>query len=626
MSNIKSDRIATVHDLGADPELLARADAVMTFATDRASIQTGYAKKAGDMPTFVTVPRYGLVSLALKRMPVHLFNPEVAPSLAAIVATAATDGGAIWINQDYLRQGLEEEDASNGEALFFLPLLAHEAIHAVLQHPYRLREYPRRAANFGADDKVDAMVSMLFTDSRYASAFDCGGTLRAGHNEQALHAAEEFLILKYLDKPKIDKNKKKGDESQKGDPKGRGEGKQSGAGQGQGQQPGQKPGQQTMRPGGAPVSAAGQPSAGPHQPGAQPGKDSGPPRDGADNAPDFQNSDHIPTPQEIAAALAADGLQDAARARGLPEPGDKEAIRAMEENARRTMEGAIRDAQQENARSGGLLPGGPVLDVAVETLSNLHKGKVNWLLSIRDTFMGNGQKVIKDPGAFPVIAMVDPITESVGTPLWGDGDLQPISSNRIMVWIFDTSGSMDLETDLRDAVSEAFRLQSEVENTNDGPVRVLMFMADTAVRSEMIEINEGNWEQIARAGIKLKGRGGTDMEAAIREVLHHPEVVSQKAKHIDLVLVSDMQTAIPRFRPEDFADVGRIEFTLTYLAVPSACQNMSHLQAFAEGVAETGAQLVAIDPKKQVIEIDLTAAEVLRPNAPPTTSAPRRRR
>jgi hypothetical protein len=285
------------------------------------------------------------------------------------------------------------------------------------------------------------------------------------------------------------------------------------------------------------------------------------------------------------------------------------------------MESAVREAAAMNQAANGKLPGSALLDYSENMINDLHKGKINWQLKVQELFMGAGLKVVKDMGIPSMTYFVDDVGMAIGENYWGDGVPQPVESPRLMVWLIDTSASMDLDTDLRDAMSEAFRLQSEVDTTNDGPAKVLIFMADTSIRGEPVELNPDNWEDLARKGIGVKGRGGTDMENAIREMMNNPAVVQINAKHIDFVVVSDLETAPPHFSADDMAALEGKTMTLTYLGVPSAAADMSRVKAFAAAVADTGAQVFAIDPKLPEINIDLGAeqdAPTLRATEPGT--------
>src|SRR5690606_33768806 len=109
--------------------------------------------------------------------------------------------------------------------------------------------------------------------------------------------------------------------------------------------------------------------------------------------------------------------------------------------------------------------------------------------------------------------------------------------------LIDTSGSVQTE-DIRAFLTEIFELKTASENMGDSASEVLVISADTVMRGEIIEITDDNVDEMMSQGVKMFGRGGTDLGHSLKTALQLPVMKEKKIRSV--IYCTDLYDTPPR--------------------------------------------------------------------------------
>ena len=512
------------------------------------------------------LPRFGVLSLILRTTPTYVYGH---PAFKKMCKTAFTDGVHVFICDEFYEKLLKDVKEAKGSEFGIEPLILHELMHKMFNHVERLKQFPKGLANKAADLSINTKLRSGFPEIEWCKSLrETGLGFKSGDIEKYIPLSEESIARELL----AEEMKKRQQQQQK---------------QGQNQQ-GQGQGQPQQGQGGQ-----GQPQKGQGQ-GSQDQDQGGQGQDGQDEAGDDfggEDDDHLITLKDLIETIEDAGLDEVKEILNLPDSDEIEEIgRVMEENQERQHE-AIQQATAQAQQANGKYPGQHIVDAAAEYLRGFGKGKLSWKLAMRDMILGDGMKFKGSFESFADIAFVDEVSDELGTPLYLPVELPHKSEEAVLVLI-DTSGSVSTE-DLRAFLTEIFELKTASENMGDNASEVFVISADTVMRGEAIEINDENVDEMMSQGMKIFGRGGTDLGHSLKTALQLPLLKEKNIRSV--VYFTDLFDTPPRFN-----DLGVQDGTsIVYVAAPST--HSSHQEEFAKAV-ESYARVVSL---KEGQEVDL---------------------
>ena len=512
------------------------------------------------------LPRFGVLSLILRTTPTYVYGH---PAFKKMCKTAFTDGVHVFICDEFYEKLLKDVKEAKGSEFGIEPLILHELMHKMFNHVERLKQFPKGLANKAADLSINTKLRSGFPEIEWCKSLrETGLGFKSGDIEKYIPLSEESIARELL----AEEMKKRQQQQQK---------------QGQGQQ-GQGQGQPQQGQGGQ-----GQPQKGQGQ-GSQDQDQGGQGQDGQDEAGDDfggEDDDHLITLKDLIETIEDAGLDEVKEILNLPDSDEIEEIgRVIEENQERQHE-AIQQATAQAQQANGKYPGQHIVDAAAEYLRGFGKGKLSWKLAMRDMILGDGMKFKGSFESFADIAFVDEVSDELGTPLYLPVELPHKSEEAVLVLI-DTSGSVSTE-DLRAFLTEIFELKTASENMGDNASEVFVISADTVMRGEAIEINDENVDEMMSQGMKIFGRGGTDLGHSLKTALQLPLLKEKNIRSV--VYFTDLFDTPPRFN-----DLGVQDGTsIVYVAAPST--HSSHQEEFAKAV-ESYARVVSL---KEGQEVDL---------------------
>lgn len=517
----------------------------------------------------LTAPRFGVLSLISRQTPMYVYGH---PALKKICKTAFTDGVHVFICDEFYEKLLKDVQESNASEYGIEPLILHELMHKMFDHVGRLRQFPKELANKAADLSINTKLRSAFPEIEWCKSLrETGLGFKVGDIEKYLPMAEESIARELLNEEMKKKMQQQG----------------QGQGQGQQNQQGQK-GQ----------SSKGQGQKGQPQSGQNGQPDQGDGGDGQDQTQeDFggDGDDHLVDLKTLIETLEEAGLEDVKELMNLPDSDAAEEIGRVQEDAEERQHEAIQQAIAQAQQSNGKYPGQHIVDAAAEYMKGFGKGKLTWKLAMREMILGDGMKF---KGSFETpsdIAFVDEVTEDLGTPLYLPVELAHKPEEAVMVLI-DTSGSVSSE-DIRAFLTEIFELKTASENMGDSASEVFVISADTVMRGEVVEINDDNIDELMSQGMKVFGRGGTDLGHSLKTAVQLPLFKEKNIRSV--VYFTDLYDTPPRFADLGVAD----DVSIVYVAAPST--HSPHLEEFARAV-ESYARVV---PIRDGVEVDLEDAK-----------------
>lgn len=477
------------------------------------------------------VPRFGLLSLKAGSTPMYVYDH---PAFEKITNTAFTDGVHIFVCAKFLRKLVQEEENSKGNEEGALPLIMHELMHMLLGHTHRLRMFPKDIANQAEDLVINSKLSLGFPNITWSKTIrELGLGFKTGEAEKYAVLAEETVARKLMSgeiPPKKKKNDKKG---------------QGGQCQQQGNQGGQS-----------------------QQQGNQGGQ-------GGQEGEEEWSDMHTMTLEDLIKTLEENGLSNILGALELPSSDDVEEIAKIEENTvLKDIEHIEKAAAQKNAL-GGKYPGSHIVDAAAERVKGLTEGKLEWKLGLREWILGGGMRFKNFEDEADALYYVDSSDLGVSDPIYM-GSPVPHSPEETVLCLIDTSGSVD-EKMLRTFISEVLNLKKGVSGVSDTASQVILLSADTVLRGEAVEIDDNNVDEMLEQGVKVFGRGGTDLAGSLDMAMKLDLIKSKKIASV--VYFTDLcDIPPPKSRFQEYIDKG---MTIAYITCPHTMSD-----EFAKGVKD----------------------------------------
>lgn len=433
------------------------------------------------------VPRFGLLSLKAQNTPMYVYDH---PSLKKITNTAFTDGVHTFVDADFLRTLVKEEEASKGTSYGVEPLILHELMHMLLGHTTRLRHFDPILANKAEDYVINAKLQLSFPDMKWCPTIaELGLGFKAGEAEKYATLSEETVARQLL----AEENKKKEKEKEKKDGKGQqGQQGQGGSG-GQNQGKGEK----------------GEKQDGKGEKGDK--QDGNGQQDG-----EYSGIHHIPL-EDLIKTLEEAGLQNVLDKLELPESDDIESIAKIEENVQLKDIECIEKAAAQKSQMGGKYPGAHIVDAAAERIKGLTEGKLEWKLGLKEWILGSGMRFRLSEEEPDLIFHVDAKDMNLDNEIYTGSNL-PHSPEEAVLCLIDTSGSVSNEQ-LKEFISEILNLKKGVSGVSDTASEVIVLSADTVIRGQPVEINDSNVDDMLANGMNIFGRGGTNLAHSLKAAM-----------------------------------------------------------------------------------------------------------
>lgn len=557
ITDIKQKQKAALAKYGEQPEgtsaLWARQELVDDLYEILEFMNSDRTISAG-----LDMPRFGVLTLISRQTPMYVYGH---PALSKLCKTAFTDGMHVFIHQDFYDKLLADVRESRGAEQGIEPLILHELMHKMFNHVGRLRQFPKQLANKAADLSINTKLRSAFPEIEWSKSLrETGLGFKVGDIEKYLPMSEESIARELLNEEIKEQQKKQQKQQQ---------------GQGQGQQGQGK---------GKPQKGQGNPGQGnPSQGGDQ----------GDQEDQDFggDDDDHLIDLKDVIEALEEAGLEDAKKMLNLPDSDDIEEIGRVQEEAQERQHEAMQQAVAQSRQCDGKYPGQHIVDAAEEYLKGFGKGKLSWKLALRELILGEGMKFRSSFEVPSDIAYVQEVEDELGTPLYLPVELAHKAEECVLVLI-DTSGSVS-EADLRAFLTEIFELKTASENMGDNASEVLVIAADTVMRGEILEITDDNVDELMSQGVKMFGRGGTDLGHSLKTAMQLPVMKEKNIRSV--IYCTDLYDTPPRY-----ADLGVPDGTsIVYVAAPST--HSPHIEEFARAV-ESYARVV---PIREGLEVDL---------------------
>jgi predicted metal-dependent peptidase len=503
-----------------------------------------------------SAPRFGVLSLISMNTPIFVYDH---PAFKKIANTAFTDGIHVFVDADFMRKLVIQENESDGRQSGVIFLLLHELMHKLYCHVDRLKSYPHDIANIAEDMVINGKLVKGFKLDPVKLLSEIGHGMKPEEAEKYHKMAEEvvaeMLLIQERKKQQQQDKKKKGNQGQ-GQGQGGGKG---GKGQGQGQ--GQGGGQGDEDEGDEDDQDM-------DNSGGQGDKDKNGKGGGdGDEEEEYSPIHHI-SPEELLDIIEQEGLEESVGKKlNMPKAGDVEGIGKKKAQARLNDIDAVQTALSQANKANGQYPGQHIAESASELVSGLDKGKIVWKLGIRKHFLGDGLKLKETDDEAAIPWYLD--KKSIGVDPFYMGALVPQSPDETVLCLVDTSGSTS-GTDQsgvhmrRAFLSEALNLKKGVSSTGDTAREVILMSADTVIRGEPLIINEHNVNKLQDDGVPIFGNGGTDFSRCLNEALKSK--VLQKKKVKSVIYFTDCCDNPPR--REDFEEYLNKGIRIVFVTTP----------------------------------------------------------
>jgi predicted metal-dependent peptidase len=484
-------------------------------------------------------PRFGVLSLISMHTPIFVYDH---PRFKKVANTAFTDGIHVFVDADFMRKLVTQENDTDGRQSGVIFLLLHELMHKLYYHVDRLKNYPPIIANIAEDMVINGKLVKGFNLNPVKLLQETGHGMKPEEADKFYKMAEEvvaeMLLLQERQKKKKEEKQQKG---QKGQGGGSGSG-QSQEGDGEGDDGEEQ-------------------DNGPSQGGGKEKDKNG--KGGKDGKEDEEYSPiHHITPEELLEILEEEGLHDTVgKALNLPKSDDVEGIGKKKDQAKLNDVDAIQTAISQAGKANGQYPGQHIAEEAAELVAGLQKGKIQWKLGIRKHFLGDGLRLKEtdDEAAVPWYLT----KESMGVDPFYFGALVPQAPDETVLCLVDTSGSTSGGDMRQQFLSEALNLKKGVSSTGDTAREVILMSADTVLRGEPLIINEHNVNKLMNEGVPIFGNGGTDFARCLKQAMEVPMMKKKKIKSV--IYFTDCCDNPPRRADfEDYINKGvRIVFVTT---------------------------------------------------------------
>lgn len=468
-------------------------------------------------------PRFGLLSLKGRSTPIYAYGH---PALCERFPTSFSDGVHVYVNANFMRVLVEEEEASGGAVEGVVPLLLHSLSHLVLRHHKRFLGFPRRVADVGSDVAVNCKLRMAYPDMKWAPsllAVSPGASMSRLKTERYAKLAEETIMHEImaaaLDKDETDdeESPQDGSPDEKGNDDGPGEEGSPGEGSG-------KPSPRAaMKLSGESVSEA---------------------LDelgfGGVAAGQSDDSAHTIPLEQFSELLDELGIESTKEVLDIPEADDAEKIAEIEKDI---LLKDINDIQKASRLPGAKGIGkGNLEGDAYEMVQKMTDGKINWRLGIQQLVLGDGMNFAYQEETPGDLYYVDPSDMSLSSSVY-IGEEVPMKNEQTVAVLVDTSGSVG-EDELDSFFSELVSLVKSSNPGSEQATKVVLLMADVGVRYKPIELTEQNVDEFREQGFKAFGRGGTDIAGSLRQVAKMDFMKEEKVRAI--VYFTDLLDSPPK--------------------------------------------------------------------------------
>lgn len=496
-------------------------------------------------------PRFGVLSLISMHTPIFVYDH---PRFKKVANTAFTDGIHVFVDADFMRKLVDQENLSDGRQSGVIFLLLHELMHKLYYHVDRLKNFPPKLANIAEDMVINGKLIKGFKLEPVKLLAEVGVGMKPEEADKYYKMAEEVVAEMLLIQERQKKqNQQKQKQKQKGGSGGSGGsgGDQDDQDQDQQENEDQEENQKSKKKDKGDKDSSGDKEQ--NQDG----------QGGDENEEDEEYSPiHHITPEELLDIIEEEGLEDTVgKALNLPKAGDVEAIGKKKQQAKLNDVDAIQSAIAQAGKANGQYPGQHIAEEAAELVAGLNKGKIVWKLAIRKHFLGDGLKLKEtdDEAAIPWYLT----KESMGVDPFYLGALVPQAPDETVLCLIDTSGSTSGGDMRKEFLSEALSLKKGVSSTGDTAREVVLMSADTVLRGEPLIINENNVNQLMEGGVKIFGNGGTDFAKCLHQAMESPIMKKKKVKSV--IYFTDCCDSPPRRADfEDYINKGvRVVFVTT---------------------------------------------------------------
>jgi predicted metal-dependent peptidase len=454
----------------------------------------------------MTVPRYGVLSLLAQNTPIHVYDH---PALKKITNTAFTDGIHVFIDADFMRELVKQEEESNTQQSGIVFLILHELMHKLYMHVDRLKQFPHDIANIAEDMVINGKIIKSFPTVQPVDLLTkIGFGMKASEADKYHQMAEEIvaeqLLLKRRKEESEEKKQKGGQGKSQGGAGKNQQGSGSGSGGGQGQGQGDEDGEEQNQ----------------NQENGQ----------GGDEEKEYSPIHHI-TPEELIDILEQNGLEGTLEGLNMPTSADDvDAIAEKKERNQLNITDAVQNAMQQALQAGGKYPGQHIAEEAMEIIGSLKEGKISWKLAIRREVGGEGQKMRDSEDEAHIIWHFD--KDLMGVDPWYMPAPIPHAPDETVLCLVDSSGSTGGGTMRQEFMQEVLNLKNGMSANSDYARKVILFSADTVLRGEPIEITASNFQKFLKNGLPLFGNGGTDFLSCLNQAVELPLMKKEKVKTV----------------------------------------------------------------------------------------------
>lgn len=540
-----------------------------------------------NLPTGGTVPRFGVLSLLAMKTPIFVYDH---PRLKQIANTAFTDGRSVFVDADFMRKLVQQEEDTGGKLSGMLFLLMHELMHKLFSHVGRLKNIPPRIANIAEDLVINGKLIKGFdTIKPVPMLYEVGVGMKPEEAEK-YHSMSEEVVAEMLMRQEMQKKKKQDQEKKKKEQQkqkgaggsGSGAGGESEPGEGDDNQEneedndsgdensnekksGKKPSKGDKSKSKQSGDEQGENDGEKDSKGKSKGKKSDSGEDSEDGDGDEEESEYSPihhiSPEELLEALEEAGLEGAKEALGMPDSSNVEEIGKMKERNKLNIVDAIQTAQAQSMNCSGKYPGKEISKAASDTIGDLDKGKIVWKLALKTLIQGDGQKLFHSDDEAAIPWYLD--KETMGIDPFYIGSPIPKAPDECIVAIIDTSGSTSGGTLRKEFVQEIIGMKQSQSSLGDSARKVFLFSAAEAVLGDPVEITEGNVEQLKHDGVPIFDGGGTDFKNCLFQVLSSKIMKKEKVKAV--IYFTDCYDAVPlRSDFEEYLEQGiKVVFVTT---------------------------------------------------------------
>lgn len=527
----------------------------------------------------ITAPRFGVLSILAQSTPIFIYDH---PAFKKICNTAFTDGINVFIDADFMRKLVIQEEDSGGKNSGILFLLLHELMHKLYCHVDRLKNFPPDIANIAEDLVINGKLVKGFNMLKPVPLLAEIGQGMKPEDAEKYHSMSEEVVAEMLmrqeminkkeeekkkqeqkDKQKQEKgDKQKGQKGQKGEP-GEGGGEPGEEGPDGDQEDNDSDGQENENDSKNSGPNRNKPKGGERPKGEEDGSGDGEEEENENGEGEYSNR-HTITPEELIDILTQEGLMDSVgKALKLPEAGDVEGIGKKKDQNRMKIVDAVQEALAgADKATGGDYPGAHIAEHVADLIGGLERGKIIYKLAIKKHFVGDGQKLANTDDEAAIPWYLD--KESLGVDPFYTGALVPIAPDETVLVLVDTSGSTGGGDMRKQFLQEALGIKRSISGAGDSARKVYIWSADTVLRGEPVLITDANIEKMRHDGIPIFGDGGTSFRDCLDEALATPLMKKEKIKTV--IYFTDCGDSVPR--REDFEEHLNKGVVIVFITTP----------------------------------------------------------